>query len=44
MNGFAIEILERASERENVVETVLEQCHLELDPVPARPGTAPSVR
>lgn len=44
MNGFAIEILERASEREDVVETVLEQCHLELDPVPARRGTAPSVR
>lgn len=44
MNGFAIEILERASEREDVVETVLEQCHLELDPVPARQGTAPSVR
>jgi len=32
MNGFAIEILERTAEREDVVETVLEQCHLELDP------------
>jgi AcrR family transcriptional regulator len=34
MNGFAIEILERASQRDEVVETVLEQCHLELDPLP----------
>src|SRR5262245_28697423 len=38
MNGFAIEILERTADPDEVVETVLEQCHLELD----HPGTRPS--
>jgi AcrR family transcriptional regulator len=36
MNGFAIEILERSADRDEVVETVLEQCHLELDPPRSR--------
>src|SRR6266542_5519249 len=36
MNGFAIEILERTADREGVLETVLEQCHLELDPRPMK--------
>jgi AcrR family transcriptional regulator len=36
MNGFAIEILERTADREGVLEAVLEQCHLELDPRPTK--------
>jgi AcrR family transcriptional regulator len=32
MNGFAVQILERVVEREEILDVVLEQCRLELDP------------
>jgi len=32
MNGFAVEILERTVRRDDVVELVMEQCRIELEP------------
>jgi AcrR family transcriptional regulator len=42
MNGFAIEILERTVERAAVVDSVLEQCRLELTPSSGSSRAAPT--
>jgi AcrR family transcriptional regulator len=34
MNGFSVEILERMVRREDVIQLVMEQCRIELDPQP----------
>jgi len=36
MNGFAVQILERVVERDDVLAIVLEQCRSELEPAPPR--------
>jgi AcrR family transcriptional regulator len=38
MNGFSVQILERAVERDEVIETVLEQCRIELGSANGRDG------